>query len=87
MDKKIEKNRIKMLEKSLSKDFNKEIHKVKVPKEEKESADRSVKPKTILLDNKAHRVLERIKIESNEPAYTFSDVIDFLVKQNKIKTE
>lgn len=87
MDNKLVKNRAKMLEKSLAEDFNKEIHKVKVPKDENDEIPKEKKPKTILLDNDAHRVLERIKLESNEPAYTFSDVIDFLVTQNKIKTK
>lgn len=87
MNEKIAKKRKNMLKKSITKDFDKEIHKVKVPKDEKGRINKSIKPKTILLDNNAHSVLERIKLESNEPAYTFSDVIDFLVTQNKIKAE
>ena len=89
MDNKIVKNRAQMLEKSLAEDFNEETHrvKVKVPKDEEGSIEKKIEAKTILLDSEAHRVLERIKIESNKPAYTFSDVIDFLVTQYKIKAK
>jgi predicted CopG family antitoxin len=38
--------------------------------------------KTILLRPDAHKILSRLKLESNKSAYTFSDGIEFLIQQN-----
>ncbi len=39
--------------------------------------------KTILLRPDAHDILRRLKFESNKSEYTFSDAIEFLIKQNE----
>ncbi|MFX1283967.1 MAG: hypothetical protein ACFFB5_09945 [Promethearchaeota archaeon] len=83
MDKKI-KNRSKSLEKALM-TFDEERHRIKskTPEDEGNSRIFHEKPKTILLRPDAHKMLNRLKIESNQPAYTFSDAIEFLVRENK----
>ena len=77
------KNRSKSLEKALL-TFNEERHRIKskTPKDEGTSTIHE-KPKTILLRPDAHKILNRLKLESNQPAYTFSDAIEFLTKENK----
>lgn len=76
MDQKIGGNKIKLLKKDVE-NFDKSIHQV--------SSKDSKGSKTVLLSNEARKVLETIKVQSNEPAFTFSDAIEFLVKHNKIK--
>ncbi len=85
MDKRIAKNRSGRLKESLQ-EFDEERHRIKIktPKDETLLVPQATKPKTILLNPKAHRILERVKIESNEPAYTFSDAIEFLVNENNL---
>ncbi|MFX1511431.1 MAG: hypothetical protein ACFFCQ_02485 [Promethearchaeota archaeon] len=85
MDKKIAKSRTGRLKKSLE-EFDEERHRIKVktPKDENKELPQTTKPKTILLTLEAHRILEMVKLESNQPAYTFSDAIEFLVKENKL---
>jgi predicted CopG family antitoxin len=39
--------------------------------------------KTILLRPEAHKILSRLKLESNKSTYTFSDAIEFLIQQNQ----
>lgn len=76
MDQKIGGNRLKLLKKDVE-NFDKTVHQV--------SSKDSKGSKTVLLSNEARKVLETIKVQSNEPAFTFSDAIEFLVKHNKIK--
>ncbi len=76
MDAKMGGNKLKLLQKEMD-NFDKRLHQV--------SSKDSKGSKTVLLSNEARRVLETIKVQSNEPAFTFSDAIEFLVKQNKIK--
>ena len=76
LDKKIGGNRIKILQKDMD-NFEKSLHQV--------SSKDSKGSKTVLLSNEARKILETIKVESNEPSFTFSDAIEFLVKHNKIK--
>ena len=66
------------------KDFDKSLHRVKgkVPRKESSNPD-SLKSKTILLSPVARRILSKLKVESRESAYTFSDGIEFLIKQNE----
>ena len=70
------KDKKKFLEKDME-NFEKSLHQV--------SSKDSKGSKTVLLSNEARKVLETIKVQSNEPAFTFSDAIEFLVKHNKIK--
>ena len=71
-----DKNKEKLVEKYVD-NFDRSLHQVS-SKEAKGS-------KTVLLSNDARKVLETIKVISNEPAFTFSDSIEFLVLHNKIK--
>ena len=77
-------NRSKSLEKALL-SFDEERHRIKVktPDDHGDSRIFYEKPKTILLRPDTHKILNRLKIESNQPAYTFSDAIEFLVRENK----
>ncbi len=79
------KNRSKSLEKALL-TFDEERHRIKskTPDDEGNSRTFHEKPKTILLRPDAHKILNRLKIESNQPAYTFSDAIEFLIRENKV---
>lgn len=72
IEKKFEKQLVTYLE-----NFEKSLHQVS-SKEAKGS-------KTVLLSNNSRKLLEKIKVYSNEPAFTFSDAIEFLVINNKIK--
>ena len=76
MDNKIGKDRSKYIQKDME-SFEKSLHQV--------SSKDSRGSKTVLLSNDARKILETIKVISNEPAFTFSDAIEFLVKHNKIK--
>lgn len=76
MDTKIGGNKLKILQKDME-NFERSLHQV--------SSKDSKGSKTVLLSNDARKILETIKVQSNEPAFTFSDAIEFLVKQNKIK--
>jgi ribosomal protein S4E len=76
MDSKIGGSRIKLLNHDMD-NFEKSLHQV--------SSKDSKGSKTVLLSNEARKILETIKVQSNEPAFTFSDAIEFLVKNNKIK--
>ncbi|UCE14442.1 MAG: hypothetical protein JSV04_04510, partial [Candidatus Heimdallarchaeota archaeon] len=78
------KNPSKSLEKALM-TFDEERHRIKskTPEDEGDSRIFHEKPKTILLRPDAHKILNRLKIESNKPAYTFSDAVEFLVRENK----
>ncbi|MFX0183389.1 MAG: hypothetical protein ACFE95_09945 [Candidatus Hodarchaeota archaeon] len=77
-------NRSKRLEKTLE-DFDEKRHRIKTktPEDVKNTSSMLETPKTILLRPEAHRILNRLKLESNKPAYTFSDGIEFLIKENK----
>ena len=75
-------DRSRKVQKSM-KDFDAEIHRIKSKVPKLGAEEEIQKPKTILLRSDARRVLNRIKLESNEPAYTFSDGIEFLIKQNR----
>ncbi len=83
LNKKIQ-NRSKSLKKALE-SFDEKRHRIKVktPEDVKNSNFLLEKPKTILLRAEAHKILNRLKLESNRPAYTFSDGIEFLIKENK----
>jgi len=75
-------NRSKRLEKTL-KQFDKDRHRIKT----KTPADKNInpsdkKPKTILLRPDAQKILNRLKLESNISAYTYSDAIEFLIQAN-----
>jgi hypothetical protein len=85
MDEKISSNRHNRLKASLKK-FDESRHRVKAKEPDDDGSGKtlSTRPKTILLDLEAHSILERIKIESNESAYTFSDAIEFLVRENDL---
>ena len=76
LNSKIAKNRLKELEAELE-HFDKRLHQV--------SSKDAKNSKTVLLDDEARKILETIKVESNDPAFTFSDAIEFLIKTNKIK--
>lgn len=79
------KNRSEKLIKAVQNfDYSLHIIKSKVPEAEQIS---SKKAKTILIDERTHRLLEKIKVESNEPAFTFSDAIEFLAKENNLLPE
>lgn len=71
-----DKNKIKRLQKDMEY-FEKSLHQV--------SSKDSRGSKTVLLSNDARKVLETLKVQSNEASFTFSDAIEFLVKHNKIK--
>ena len=75
-------DRQRKLESAL-KDFDESLHRIKskVPQEDA-SNPVFLRPKTILLSPEARRILNRLKLESRESAYTFSDGIEFLIKQN-----
>ncbi len=60
------------------KHFDKNRHRI-----DAKTPDISPKPKTVLLEPEAHKIISRIKLESNIPAYTLSDAIEFLIKENK----
>jgi predicted CopG family antitoxin len=77
-------NRSKRLEKTLE-NFDEERHRIKTktPEDVKSSVSFLEKPKTILLRSDAHKILSKLKLESNKPAYTFSDGIEFLIQENK----
>ncbi|MHA2295145.1 MAG: hypothetical protein ACXAEU_13640 [Candidatus Hodarchaeales archaeon] len=83
MNEKIAKTRSKLLKRTL-RNFDEKRHrvKIKVPKDTGGGSSSVTSPKTILLDPEARKTLEWIKIASNEPAYTFSDAIEFLVSEN-----
>jgi hypothetical protein len=76
-------NRTKSLEKSL-KSFDETRHRIKAktPDQKTASSPYLEKPKTVLLSPDARKILHRLKLESNKPEYTFSDAIEFLVRQN-----
>jgi predicted CopG family antitoxin len=73
-------NREKSLQKAL-KGFDESRHRIesKIPGENKVTKS----SKTILLRPDAHKILSRLKLESTKSAYTFSDAIEFLIKQNQ----
>ena len=75
-------NRQRKLENAL-KNFDEDLHRVKSKGPENDSNPGYLKPKTILLSPDARRILYRIKVESGESAYTFSDGLEFLIKQNE----
>jgi predicted CopG family antitoxin len=77
-------NRLKRLEKTLE-NFDEKRHRIKTktPEDVKTSDSFPEKPKTVLLRSNAHRILSRLKLESNKPAYTFSDGIEFLIRENQ----
>ena len=83
LNKKIQ-NRSKSMKKAL-KNFDEGRHRIKVktPKNDEEYSIILEKPKTILLRLEARKILNRLKLESNKPAYTFSDGIEFIIKGNK----
>jgi predicted CopG family antitoxin len=72
-------NSAQSLQKTL-KGFDESRHRIesKIPGELKVTKS----SKTILLRPEAHKILNRLKLESNKSAYTFSDAIEFLVQQN-----
>ncbi len=72
-------NRVHSLQEEL-KEFDEGRHRIemKIPGEGKVTKS----SKTILLRPDAHKILSRLKLESNTSAYTFSDAIEFLIKQN-----
>lgn len=77
-------NRSKRLKKTLE-HFDEKRHRIKTktPEDMENTISLPEKPKTILLRSGAHKILNRLKLESNKPAYTFSDGIEFLIKENK----
>ncbi|MHA2365368.1 MAG: hypothetical protein ACXAC7_15525 [Candidatus Hodarchaeales archaeon] len=77
---KIKANREKLLKSSL-RSFNSKRHKIKVKNPDSRSGF-SDKGKTILVSRKARKVLERIKIETGKPDYTYSDSIEFLARES-----
>ena len=72
-------NRAQSLQKALER-FDENRHRIesKIPGESKLTKS----SKTILLRPDAHKILTRLKLESNKSAYTFSDAIEFLIQQN-----
>ncbi len=72
-------DRTKSLESAL-KGYDEGRHRIesKIPGEDKVKKS----SKTILLRPDAHTILSRIKVEVNKSGYTFSDAIEFLVRQN-----
>ncbi len=66
------------------KTFDENKHRIKSKVPENDSNPDFQKPKTILLRPEARRILNRLKLESGESAYTFSDGIEFLIRQNKV---
>jgi predicted CopG family antitoxin len=72
-------NRSKSLQKALQ-GFDEKRHRIesKIPGQNKVTKS----SKTILLRPDAHKILSRLKLESNKSAYTFSDAIEFLIQQN-----
>lgn len=74
--------RSKKLQNTLS-NFDEKRHRIKTkhPEDPKKPLSRE-KPKTILLRPDAHKIVNKLKMESNEPAYTFSDGIEFLIIEN-----
>jgi hypothetical protein len=75
-------NRQKKLEIALM-NFDEDRHRIKSKVPEDASNPVFSKPKTILLSPEARRVLNRLKLESGESAYTLSDGIEFLIKQSE----
>ena len=78
------KNRTQSIQKSL-KGFDETRHRIKskTPDQTKTESTFFKKPKTVLLRPDAHRILNLIKLETNKPEYTFSDAIEFLIRQNE----
>ncbi len=77
------KNPSKSLKKTLqSFDVHRHRIKTKTPDERSMIASDS-KPKTILLRPDAQKILNRLKLESNLSAFTYSDAIEFLIKENR----
>ncbi|MHA1542767.1 MAG: hypothetical protein ACTSQH_07305 [Candidatus Hodarchaeales archaeon] len=74
-------NRQRKLENEL-KNFDEDRHRIKSKVPENASSPAYLKSKTILLSPDARRILNRLKLESRESAYTFSDGIEFLIRQN-----
>ena len=75
-------NRQRKLETALE-NFDEDSHRIKSKIPVNASSPVFLKPKTILLSPEARRILNRLKVESGESAYTFSDGLEFLIKQNK----
>ncbi|MHA1945439.1 MAG: hypothetical protein ACXAC6_07875 [Candidatus Hodarchaeales archaeon] len=75
-------NRQRKLENEL-KNFDEDRHRIKSKIPENASNPVFLKPKTILLSPEARRILNRLKLESRESAYTFSDGLEFLIRQNE----
>lgn len=74
----------KTLQRSVTKDFDEAKHKTiiitKIPGETNKRNDIS---KTILLNETALRILKDIKYRSNKTRYSYSDAIEFLIRQDK----
>jgi len=65
--------------------FKEDRHRMSVKVPEDDGSDNSktkIISKTIALTPVAHEILYRIKVESSESAYTFSDALEFLIKHN-----
>lgn len=63
-------------------DIHRHRIKTKTP-DERNASKASNGPKTILLRPVAQKVLTRLKLESNLSAFTYSDAIEFLIKENR----
>jgi len=85
IDKRIQK-RSQKLEHSLE-DFSVDRHriKIKIPADSKSHTHNSAVSKTILLQKDARNILFRLKVESNRSEYTFSDAIEFLVRESGVE--
>ncbi len=77
------KNPSKSLKKTL-KSFDVHRHRIKTKTpDERNTIVFDSKPKTILLRPDAQKILNRLKLESNLSAFTYSDAIEFLIKENR----
>ena len=78
------KNVEEKLKRSVKKDFDEAKHKTiiitKLPGETNKRKDIS---KTILLNNHALNILKDLKYQSNKTRYSYSDAIEFLIRQDE----
>jgi predicted CopG family antitoxin len=66
--------------------FDEDRHRVNVkfPEDTSDTIKSSKRPKTIMVNEDAQRILEEIKLDSGLSGYSYSDAIEFLITENNI---
>ena len=84
LNRKLGKSRPQKLEAKLNEGFDEDRHRVNVkfPEDIDERIKSSKRPKTIMVSETAQRILESIKIDSQLSGFSYSDAIEFLIKEN-----